>query len=698
MAPEQATADPHTDHRVDIYALGAMGYELVSGRPPFVAPTAQEVLAAHLTRPPEPLLSLRPSCPAAMTELIMRCLAKNPSDRPQAADELLPIFERVATRDGRMTPSDSRSVSGARRKRSVAGALIGALVLAAAAAFLFRSQQRPPPTLGRQSRITDAPGLETDPVFSPDGKLIAYSAGPYFQSHIYVRQLGGGPAIDLTAGLPGRHSRPRWAPGGSELLFVSSDGTTRRVSRISALGGEPRPMVEVEGSDAITSADWSPDGSRIVYDRGAGLWVGAPGGEPRRLYLGKDPHSVSWSPDGRLIAFVEGGSKTWHGTSGFTNTAPSSVMVMPAAGGIPDTIAPSSSLNLSPSWTPDSRGLFFISDRDGAKDVYHARLTSSGRLAAPPERLSTGLNAHTLAVSGNGHTLTFSTLVREANIWEVSLHPGQVVSEEDAVQVTTGNQVIERVSLSHDGKWLIYDSDRRGNADVYRLRLDRPNAEPEQLTSDSANDYAPVISADGREILFHSLRLGNRDLWLMSSDGTNQRPLTHDPRGEYAGGWAPDGRAISFYAESAGTLWLGIMERRNNDQWETPRLLIPRAFGPSTWSPDGSRLVTVQDDSVVLLLSPSGKGLVLFRAPHMSQPTRSVIWSSDGRDIYYRKREADGRLTLLALPVNGKAPVTLVRQRDATKSSARADWTTDGRRFFFTLHRYEGDIWTVEIR
>jgi hypothetical protein len=82
----------------------------------------------------------------------------------------------------------------------------------------------------------------------------------------------------------------------------------------------------------------------------------------------------------------------------------------------------------------------------------------------------------------------------------------------------------------------------------------------------------------------------------------------------------------------------------------------------------------------------------------MSQPTRSVIWSSDGRDIYYRKREADGRLTLLALPVNGKAPVTLVRQRDATKSSARADWTTDGRRFFFTLHRYEGDIWTVEIR
>ena len=73
------------------------------------------------------------------------------------------------------------------------------------------------------------------------------------------------------------------------------------------------------------------------------------------------------------------------------------------------------------------------------------------------------------------------------------------------------------------------------------------------------------------------------------------------------------------------------------------------------------------------------------------------MWSADGRSVYYRVREPDGRLALLALPVDGKPPVTLVRQRDASKTGARSDWTTDGRRFFYTIQRYEGYIWTVAL-
>ncbi|HUR07079.1 MAG TPA: protein kinase, partial [Nonomuraea sp.] len=677
MAPEQATADPHTDHRVDLYALGAMGYELLAGRPPFVAATAQEVLAAHVTRAPEPLLVLRPSCPPLLAQLIMRCLEKKPSDRPQSAEELLPILETVATPSGGVTPSETRPTRAVRHRRPLAAAAVGALIaLAGAGALLFRPWTEPPITLGRQSRITDAPGLETDPVISADGRLIAYAAGPYFQSHIYVRQFSGGPAIDLTPTLPGRHTRPRWAPGGSELLFVTNDARTRRVSRISALGGVPRGLVELDGSDAITSADWSPDGTRVVYDLGSTLWVSAPGGAPTRLYEGTDPHSVSWSPDGRFIAFVEGHNRLWHGATGFTNTAPSAILVMPVVGGPVETIAPHRALNLSPAWTPDSRGLFFISDRDGAKDVYRARLNSEGHPAGLPERLSTGLDAHTVAVSGDGRILTFSTLVREANVWMIPLRARQVVTEDGAVQVTTGNQVIERLTLSPDGHWLLFDSDRRGNADVYRLRLDQPGAEPEQLTADSANDYSPVMSPDGREILFHSLRLGNRDLWLMSSDGTNQRPLTGTPRTEYSGAWSPDGRTISFYAESAGTMWLAIMSRGERDEWGASRLVLPRTNSVTWWSPDGTRLAAIHDDVVVVIPFPTGDPVVLYRPPPATQPTRNAMWSPDGRSVYYRRREPDGRLTFLALPVDGKPPVALVHQRDASKSGARSDWVT----------------------
>jgi Tol biopolymer transport system component len=80
------------------------------------------------------------------------------------------------------------------------------------------------------------------------------------------------------------------------------------------------------------------------------------------------------------------------------------------------------------------------------------------------------------------------------------------------------------------------------------------------------------------------------------------------------------------------------------------------------------------------------------------QSSRQLAWSPDGRSIYYRLRETDGRLTLILLPLNGGPPVPLVRQRDASRAGPRSDWTTDGRRFFFTIHNYEGDISTVEVR
>jgi serine/threonine-protein kinase len=701
MAPEQAAADPHTDHRVDIYAFGVMAYEMLTGRPPFVAPTAQEVLAAHVTKTAESVGALRPSCPPLLVQMVMRCLEKKPADRPQSAEELLPVLEIVATPSGGTTPTSTRPIPAVQKHRWPTGrvaVLLAVAVLATVAVVFLRKDDQPSVVLGRQSRITDAAGLETDPVISPDGRLIAYSAGSYFQSHIFVRQLSGGPAIDLTATLPGRHTRPRWAPGGDELLFVTNDGATRRVSRISTLGGSPKTLVEVQGNDAIASADWSPDGARFAYDIGSTVYVSTAGGAPSPVYQGTDPHSLSWSPDGRFLALVEGRNLLWHGATGFANTAPSSILVIPAAGGTPDTVAPYGFTNLSPTWTTDSRGLFFISDRDGAKDVYLARLNSRGGLSAPPRRLSTGLNAHTLALSANGRTLSFATLAREANVWMLPLRPGEVITDADAVRVTAGNQVIERVMLSHDGRWLLFDSDRRGNADIYRLRLDQPGAEPEQLTSDSANDFAAAFSPDDRTIVFHSLRSGNRDLWLMSSDGTNQRQLTTSLLQEYAASWSPDGRSIAFYEDSASSIWLATISRDANGQWGSPRVLVPRAPGMADWSPDGSALATIYDESVAIVPIHGGPPTRLYELPSGFQASRQLFWSADGRFIYYRLRETDGRLTLVKLPVHGGAPIILVRQRDASRSGPRADWTTDGRRFFFTIPNYEGDISTVEVR
>jgi len=142
MSPEQAAADPHTDHRADLYAFGVMAYEMLAGQPPFSAPTPQALLAAHVTEPPLEVTQRRATIPAPLAQLIMRCLAKKPADRPQTADELLPVLESFTTPSGGVTPTDGRPVPAVqlRRRLAIPIALIAVVVLAVAGYALWRSR------------------------------------------------------------------------------------------------------------------------------------------------------------------------------------------------------------------------------------------------------------------------------------------------------------------------------------------------------------------------------------------------------------------------------------------------------------------------------------------------------------------------------------------------------------------------------
>jgi eukaryotic-like serine/threonine-protein kinase len=110
MAPEQAAADPHVDHRADIYAVGALAYEMLAGRAPFIAPTPQAMLAAHITQAPDPIVRLRPTVSPALSAVIMRCLEKRAADRWQSASELSVQLESVATPTAGMTPTATQPV------------------------------------------------------------------------------------------------------------------------------------------------------------------------------------------------------------------------------------------------------------------------------------------------------------------------------------------------------------------------------------------------------------------------------------------------------------------------------------------------------------------------------------------------------------------------------------------------------------
>ncbi len=136
MAPEQAAAETNIDQRADIYAVGALAYELLTGRPPFEGTNAQQVLVAHLTQAPVPVTGRRPAVPAALDAVVMRCLQKKPADRWQTSEELLAQLEGFATPTGGITPTDTRRltgvrIAGGRRTAVLAGATV--VVLAAAA-------------------------------------------------------------------------------------------------------------------------------------------------------------------------------------------------------------------------------------------------------------------------------------------------------------------------------------------------------------------------------------------------------------------------------------------------------------------------------------------------------------------------------------------------------------------------------------
>jgi tRNA A-37 threonylcarbamoyl transferase component Bud32/tetratricopeptide (TPR) repeat protein/TolB-like protein len=133
MSPEQGMADPHIDHRSDIYAVGAVAYELLTGQPPFTAATPQGVLSAHVTEAPEPVTARRPSVSPALSQLVMKCLEKKPADRWQSAEELLAPLEALATPSGGITPTETRPLPATNRRRRVALAGAGLVLLGALA-------------------------------------------------------------------------------------------------------------------------------------------------------------------------------------------------------------------------------------------------------------------------------------------------------------------------------------------------------------------------------------------------------------------------------------------------------------------------------------------------------------------------------------------------------------------------------------
>ncbi|HMI54700.1 MAG TPA: protein kinase, partial [Gemmatimonadaceae bacterium] len=356
MAPEQASGDPTTDQRADIYALGVVGYELLAGMTPFFGATPQQVLTAHIMATPAPVSRYRPNVPPSLSALIMRCLEKKKADRFQTAKELREQLEVVSTPSGgtmptQAVPAETRG-AGSGKREAVTGALqtesgkqeaglsaprnrkrtfalvgIAAVLLAGSLlASRYLTGTGPQFDVGETTQLTNESGLEITPAFSPDGRFLAYAAGEPGRTSIMVREVSGGDAIRVANGLA-----PQWSPDGSKLVYVDSAG----IASVPVFGGTPQRLVQNPEKEYALSPVWSHDGKYLAYAHvltigGFGsIWIAnADGTGAHKILDTNEPNALAWSLNDDRLAFVEGNLLFVYSGIQFGNIAPSTVWVV----------------------------------------------------------------------------------------------------------------------------------------------------------------------------------------------------------------------------------------------------------------------------------------------------------------------------------------------------------------------------------
>ena len=699
MAPEQVAADPHVDHRADIYAVGVMAYEMLTGAPPFPGTSPQAVFAAQVTQSPIPLEALRPGVSPQLSQTIAKCLAPRPADRWQSAADLLAELERVEVSEATPTGLPAQTIPSPRSRRVLVwGAAAGVAAAVAVAALLLARRPEAEIRFGARSPLTVEPGLEIDPAMSPDGQLVAYAAGPLTASRIYVRQVDGGRPIAIAGDLAGAQRLPYWSPDNKRLVFRSARG----IEVAPALGGPSKTLVPLQGGEVLLPGPWSPDGRRIAFARSDSLYViPADGGAPALLAHGGDLHSFAWSPDGRWIALVRGNRQSvdsdvrWF----FGNLGQSAVWLVPArpGGGEPIRVTDDRSFHASPVWLPDGRALLLLSNADGGLDAYQVPLDRSGA-AGRPRRLTTGLNAFAMTMDASGRRIAYAVFAERSNVWSVPVPAHPPVGLADAVPVTSGNQIVESFDFSPDGRWLAYDSDRSGIAQIYRVPLS--GGEPEQLTTDSSAHFWPRWTPDGREISYHAFREGGRRLFIMAADGSGQTPIPAGNGDDRGAEWSRDGGGLyylhNYDAPDAQVRFIG---REASGAWRKPETLLRTDALPIMPSPDGRRLAFSTDKGLLVTGLRADSARVLFPVNYRARVFRPtyVAWSADGRSLYCLTLDSLDRAGVWDIDPATGAQKLLVRLDDAAREWHRYGFAAFGGSLYFTLGDRQSDLWTAVV-
>lgn len=695
MPPEQLRGR-NVDARSDLYAVGAVMYEMVTRRRVFGDLSGAELTDATLNRSPRPPGEVGGRVSAGLEAVILKLLDKEPRMRYQSARELQVDLERLERGlDAGTTAARPARFAGARRWRVLGGVLGVGLLGILAALWLTRKNGEGLPDASTAWRgapatltpLTSSPGSELHPALSPLGRRLAFVAddGAGDNGRVSVQDVGSYQALPITSsGLP--ECCVAWLPDERELAFVRLTEGKGAIILVSAGGGIERPLAEITPWFG-TSLSVSPDGRSLVYPERR-----TPDGPFAVALLSLETLESRWltdpspgdlgdafpafSPDGKVVAFAR------------IETGPdvADLYSVRVAGGEEQQITSGGRFIGDLDWTPDSRSIVFWGGRSsglgrmwriGLEGGDPVPLWPSGDPFPPPrisnaEGVSSVSSAFRFSVASRSGQIAFTRAVYDTDIWEMAIGSGEKPATSPLIAST---QTDESPQLSPDGGRIAFTSLRSGSPHIWLCDHDATSCAP--LLAASTEDGTPRWSPDGRQIAFDARPAGHSDIFVVDVETRRVRAITDHEADDVVPSWSRDGEWIYFASRRTGS-WQVFQAPAAGGE---ARQITKKGGFAAFQAPTGERLLYTRFDSPGLWAIPLAGGV---ETRILAQPRCWGHWAVSRDRVYVAASQFGQPTQLLALDLQsgGTTPVAEIPRGLPCGESALAV-SSDGRHLLY---------------